>query len=270
MWYEEEDGGGVRLTVRAKPVRSMEWHLDEPEEESGWFKKEPRAKQSYPVNSLCPVRHQWTWESGSPECYARIDHWDGDYLESLEIAQNGDERRGFTPLAMALSGVEWGALAEAAPLRLRKHLNDMPNLWRSAPLRDSYLGGNLMFHAGRRGDTMLCLHLIKKGFGSLVGVEAYGGRTAYEIALESGFPDTAFVLEPYAAIRSPDRKWRVDQILLEELQYVVDQRGAIRMASERKPNIMMRCINFIKRKVKGPKQRITQPPPRPSQEDDKT
>lgn len=246
MWYREDP---LRLAVHAKPLRSMEWCLGDDDDESG-----PPAKESYPLNTLCPLRHEWTWESGKPECYARLDHWNDEYMDYLQVAVNGDERR----------GVEWGALIEAAPLRVRKHLDAMnPSLWKSAPQCDSH-GGNLMFYAGKKGDTMLCLHLIVKGYGSLAGVEALSGRTAYEVALESGFPDTAFVLEPYAAIRSPDRKWHVDRLLMEELQYVLDQRDAVRAEPARKPNVLMRCLHYVEKKLKGPPRRIPYPAPRPS------
>jgi len=258
----ESDDSDATTTKKKKrkKKRRRRWCLPrksskEPLEDAPWKWEKAEA----------PVRHEWWWPDpdGAPRCDVREDWW----AETHEVIWDPSEETNLVmkhiggvgkwllnfvdtcaggamghaeqlkrdELEAALSRLEWYPLYRLFPIKVPENLELLLQRISHDSFRqyDGVHGGNCMWHAARRGDTLTCRRLINLGFGSLVReISNVDGRTAFEVALFSGFPDTAFLLEPYARIRNLRQKKSMDDLLLGELTFVANS-GDTR--PERKP-----------------------------------
>lgn len=241
LWMEES--GGVRVckvrfryvgleTAMGESLEDVPKHVRAPEEFDLW--KWRRA------GHLCvAARKKWYWYDGKPKCEAREAAWrrvrdDKDELSSapkkkrFSFMSLFDEKKQRElrelQLEVALSRLEWSSIYRRMPFENVADLDAALSKISSADAFasfDSIYGGNLLWHAARVGDDIACRRLLQKGNGHLAREPAqFDGRTAFEIALTSGFPDTAFLLEPYARLRNADQKKHMDHLLKRELDFL--------------------------------------------------
>ena len=217
-------------------------------------KKEPSVEDPWAWQTAMPERHIWWWDGTLPRCDVREKWWHDDDAQRramrwdpendednvmqhmagglrLALLRFVDQITGGSHIAAiqeeelenALRPCEWYPMYRLFPMKVPQNLDLMLQKIPSSSFSqyDTLYGGNLLWHAARKGDTLVCRRLIELGFGSL-GREtaAFDGRTAFEIALCSGFPDTAFLLEPYARIRCTLQKKKLDTLLLRELEFL--------------------------------------------------
>jgi len=175
-----------------------------------------------------------------PTCATRRDLWDSDEYRKLEENIDGPDveeagrgglrsllkghhhdhhhagalvaalgpasmaaRQREAQLELGLARVDWRDLYPLMPFKDVKNLRVLLERISSDDALGSIelvMGGNLAWHAARKGDTLLCNELIVAGHGALARERAFDGKTAYEIALCSGYPDTVRVC---AGLRLP-------------------------------------------------------------------
>lgn len=223
----------------------------------GKRREEPKPFEPYNLQRVSlPIRHSWRWTpDGVPICAQREEIWSSDgYLTARNYVLEYELQDFQAPSAAKMARGLWSLCArmdKPSPMQRRlQHASNLPSEWASiaaiipvlypedlqrlllrtrlstaAPNKNVTSVGNLMYYAARTGDSILCCHLIDRGLGSLVADVAYDGRTAYEIALEKGFPDTAYLLEAYADIRNVERRRALSLRLHDELEYVLQQDG---------------------------------------------
>lgn len=224
-------------------------------------KRQPTLQEPYNWTSLQnPRRLTWRWTpEGRPVCMEREDLWKPEIYERvLEQARElgtsrepsgregieyalGNRRRcclcfrrsklfetviDIKLEAAAALPEQLGPIAAIMPVRDLADVSlvlESTSLEQAASTCDPATNGNLMWLAAQAGDTKLCSHLIETGHSSLTAMTSFSGRTAFEIALESGFPDTAFLLFPYARIRHAEKRRMLMSHLRQELEYIIKQ-----------------------------------------------
>mmetsp|Transcript_7477 Transcript_7477/g.10383 ORF Transcript_7477/g.10383 Transcript_7477/m.10383 type:complete len:299 (+) Transcript_7477:62-958(+) len=246
LWVEIDENGNpqVHSTLIINSIENF-WEQNVTIEDIRSSKEKEKKKIRDPwrwwLKKTKPIRHLWWWEEKKiPFCSVRENEWRTSSenwrtqvkkwhikwlisrLSHAAVEPIAGNEVAEKHLWKAIQNLGWHKLFDFLPFKsqalLEASLKDVPTI--SFKSTDHMFGGNLMWHAARKGDNLLCSHLIRIGFGKLVTVQANNGLTAYEIALFRGFPDTAFLLEPYAAILAVDQKRYMHEVLRNELAYI--------------------------------------------------
>jgi len=238
-------------------------------------KNSPTAEEPWDWHRAKVVRHLWWWHADAPRCDVRetwfaeahsrdlpTDDDDNGAEKALKLLGGGVfnivltlidgltggvtghvKRLQAAELEVALESTEWYPLYRLCPVK-----EDLETLLQRIPRTfgqyDAHLGGNFMWHCARRGDSLTCKRLLELGYGNLASQTAvFDGRTAFEIALCNGFPDTAFLLEPYSRILCTEHKRHVDKLLLDELTYICAQGDTLVLPKpQRRSNLIARLL----------------------------
>lgn len=211
-------------------------------------KHDPSAVEPYDMDRLPdPIRHYWKWEKLRPVCLSRLSEWESQEYDGALVFVNetgiefyakpktrmccgkmGDVNRRLDNAVRLPSS--WSPVGALCPIRDPQDLQnllDRCELQRTAGQVDHSTGGNLMYYAASKGDSIVCQYLVDIGLGHLAAHTAFDGLTAFEVAIAQGYPDTAFIIMPYSGIRNVAQGRFSHNRLLREMQYVVEQDGTI-------------------------------------------
>lgn len=265
-WCEYDRDGSRVLKLPEFMSTSLEMALEGSEQPSPkkrrWLKSRqpkntPTTYEPYDLEWALeqpPMRHYWRWrQDGVPVPLPHEAYWQSDQYDQVRkfVLETGMDsfvpnpanhfkgclccrREGPNEVYLRLEAAfylpeDWSSLVALMPLRSH---TDLDSLLRRCPPAsakkvDRVMGGNLMYHAARAGDFLVCSSLVDQFLGHLAAEIANDGRTSYEIALERGYPDIALLLLPYAAIRQVNKQRKLYVRLRDELQYVVEQTGDV-------------------------------------------